>query len=714
MGDQDMPGFRGMRYSKFRHVYGNPYRREKCYNNIPITKNSHDGFFCAVNPKFVAVVLECQGGGAFLVVPIDRFGRQDALNNRLSGHKGPVLDIKWNPFNDNEIASCSEDGTVKVWEIPDTGVLTETTATLLADLVKHTRRVLQIEWHPTASGIILSVGQDNKIVIWDVEQEEPFQIIECHRDRINCVAWSWVGDLLVTTCKDKKIRIIDARTGEILKIGEGHTGTKTSKVAFAGNSDYLVSTGTTRAGSRQIACWKQEDLSKPVQMLDIDVGTGAQLLFYDADSRVAFVVGKGDGSIRYFEINPEEEPCIFRLNEFVTSMPQCGMGIMPKRGLDLKQCELVRFYKLHVSKGVCEPVSMIVPRKSEAFQEDIYPPTVSTEPALTAQNWMAGMDAPPKMVRLGEHGISSVASTAPRPSLRESVSQSKAKETKKAEDTGRESSSRSTKEEHTDSGYSPSWASSGTRVSSTRRVDVSSSPSKRREEVEKENIVPAEATVVHSAPPPAAEEEVSTLSEVSSISSSQSESSEGTRSIASRMAMFEGSSKKGWRRGGSVDSGIPSSTSPKFHLRDTINEDETSVFILKKDSGDRSPLRKGPVRTFSQDGKEVIRIEKEPERERGTSVSSEEQLIRSNGDGSEAAGKTSRASSDVSTRREFMTSKDLGMEQLSPGEEGTMLRKAYLRQDDEIKQLKSQLLLRDQRIRQLEREIEDLTLSSEA
>ena len=33
---------------------------------------------------------------------------------RVSGHGGPVLDIKWSPFNDNIIARSSEDGAVKV------------------------------------------------------------------------------------------------------------------------------------------------------------------------------------------------------------------------------------------------------------------------------------------------------------------------------------------------------------------------------------------------------------------------------------------------------------------------------------------------------------------------------------------------------------------------------------------------------------------------
>lgn len=39
-------------------------------------------------------------------------GRLDFNASRVTGHSGPVLDIKWNPFNDNIIASCSDDCTV--------------------------------------------------------------------------------------------------------------------------------------------------------------------------------------------------------------------------------------------------------------------------------------------------------------------------------------------------------------------------------------------------------------------------------------------------------------------------------------------------------------------------------------------------------------------------------------------------------------------------
>lgn len=67
--------FRGIRSSKFKHVYGLPAKKPQCYDNIKITRNASDANFCAVNPKFLAVVVEVGGGGSFLVWPLDQTGR---------------------------------------------------------------------------------------------------------------------------------------------------------------------------------------------------------------------------------------------------------------------------------------------------------------------------------------------------------------------------------------------------------------------------------------------------------------------------------------------------------------------------------------------------------------------------------------------------------------------------------------------------------------
>lgn len=87
------------------------------------------------------------------------------------------------------------------------------------------------------------------------------------------------------------------------------------------------------------------------------------------------------------------------INTFQTPDPQRGIGMMPKRGCDVNTCEISKFYRLN-NNGFCQAVSMTVPRKSELFQEDLYPDTLSDEPAQSAEEWMSGKDVDPILVSL--------------------------------------------------------------------------------------------------------------------------------------------------------------------------------------------------------------------------------------------------------------------------------------------------------------------------
>ncbi len=146
-------------------------------------------------------------------------GRVDVDHPRITGHRGPVVDLKFNPFNENEIASCSDDGTVKVWYIPNDGLKADTYQWKV-DLHGHQRRVDYIEWHPTAQNLILSAGLDHQVVLWNVERAEPIQVFRCHPDAIQSITWNRNGSLFATTCKDKHIRVIDPRTGRIIAVGK--------------------------------------------------------------------------------------------------------------------------------------------------------------------------------------------------------------------------------------------------------------------------------------------------------------------------------------------------------------------------------------------------------------------------------------------------------------------------------------------------------------
>lgn len=50
----------------------------------------------------------------FDVICFFQTGKLDPHYPKICGHRGSVLDIKWNPFNDFVIASCSEDATVSL------------------------------------------------------------------------------------------------------------------------------------------------------------------------------------------------------------------------------------------------------------------------------------------------------------------------------------------------------------------------------------------------------------------------------------------------------------------------------------------------------------------------------------------------------------------------------------------------------------------------
>uniref|UniRef100_A0A8W7P4G4 Coronin n=1 Tax=Anopheles coluzzii TaxID=1518534 RepID=A0A8W7P4G4_ANOCL len=387
--------FRGVRPSKFRHVYGLPTRKECCYTDISVVRSGNDGNFCAVNPTFLAIVADT----TFVVIPIATTGRIDFQCCKVIGHAGQILDLKWNPFDDHTIASASDDCTIKIWNIPEGGLVNNLT-NYVTELVGHKRKVLHIEWHPTASNVLLSAGFDHTVCVWDTgNTERPLlNVIDCHVDMIYSLAINRDGSMIATTSKDKKLRVIEPRSGIVVSEGICHLGTKCSKAVFLDNGRILT-TGFSRHSDRQYAVWDQHDLRKPLTQEVIDSSSGIVTPYYDYDTRMVYLAGKGDGNIRYYEV-VDEPPYVHYLNQFLSGQPQKALGFMPKRGLNVHQCEVFRFYKLHAAGNICEPISMIVPRKSTLFQSDLYPDTLANLPAIGAKEWFQGRNVSPILMSM--------------------------------------------------------------------------------------------------------------------------------------------------------------------------------------------------------------------------------------------------------------------------------------------------------------------------
>ncbi|XP_069729830.1 coronin-6 isoform X2 [Phaenicophaeus curvirostris] len=388
---------RVVRQSKFRHVFGQPVKADQMYEDIRVSKVTWDSSFCAVNPKFVAIIVESGGGGAFMVLPLAKTGRVDKNHPLVTGHTAPVLDIDWCPHNDNVIASASEDTTVMVWQIPDYVPVRNITEPVVT-LEGHSKRVGIISWHPTARNVLLSAGCDNLVILWNVGTGEMLLVLDdMHTDLIYNVGWNRNGSLLVTTCKDKKVRVIDPRKQQVVaEKTKPHDGARPIRAIFMADGK-IFTTGFSKMSERQLGLWDLKNFEEPIALQEMDTSNGVLLPFYDPDSSIVYLCGKGDSSIRYFEITGEA-PYVHYLNTYSSKEPQRGMGFMPKRGLDVSKCEIARFFKLHERK--CEPIVMTVPRKSDLFQDDLYPDTPGPEPALEADEWLSGKDAEPILISL--------------------------------------------------------------------------------------------------------------------------------------------------------------------------------------------------------------------------------------------------------------------------------------------------------------------------
>ncbi|XP_072224149.1 coronin-1A [Leuresthes tenuis] len=386
-----------VRTSKFRHVFGQGLKADQCYDDIRISQMTWDSNFCTVNPKFVAMIVDASGGGSFIVLPLSKTGRIDMSYPTVCGHTGPVLDIEFCPHNDNIIASGSEDCSVMIWEIPEGGLTTSLTEPVVK-LEGHSKRVGILSWHPTAHNVLMSAGCDNVVILWNVARGDAVvRIDSVHTDLIYSACWNRDGSKILTSCKDKTMRVLDPRKGTVLIEREKpHEGSRPIRAVFVSDGK-ILSTGFSRMSERQVALWDPKNFAEPLTLQELDTSSGALLPFFDPDTGIVYLCGKGDSSIRYFEVT-DEAPYVHYLSMYSSKESQKGMGYMPKRGLEINKCEIARFYKLHERK--CEPIVMTVPRKSDLFQEDLYPDTIGPEPSVEADEWFEGKEAPPNMISL--------------------------------------------------------------------------------------------------------------------------------------------------------------------------------------------------------------------------------------------------------------------------------------------------------------------------
>lgn len=388
---------RFVRASKFRHVHGEPTRKDHCYTGYTRVLTKGEGQGIAANGSFIAVPMQ-GGGGPVAVINRDTPGRAGLNMPVLNVHSGDVTDMEFSPFLPNVIATGSEDCRVAVTVLPEGG-LTENhsqsagTSTVFAG---HQKKIVNVNFHPTAN-VLASSGADNVVKVWDLIAAEEAYSFDEHPGNVADIKWNADGSLLGTTCKDHKMRIFDPRTAGSVQETESFSGPKASKLFWVPNLNQVGAVGADSRSKRQIGLWDPRNFSEPVTRFDLDQAAGILLPHFDPDTSMLYLAGKGDASINYFEIT-EDGPRIHHLSMYRDSESTKGACFLPKRFCDVSKCEVAVGFRL--LRDYIMPISFQVPRKSDMFQADLYPDTYAGVPSLTPDDYKAGKNAEPTKVSM--------------------------------------------------------------------------------------------------------------------------------------------------------------------------------------------------------------------------------------------------------------------------------------------------------------------------
>lgn len=108
------------------------------------------------------------------------------------------------------------------------------------------------------------------------------------------MSWSANGALMVTTSRDKKLRIWDVRQERPAHVVPGHSGAKNSRAVWMGEHDRVATTGFSKMSDRQLALWDIRDPKEPVGGFTmLDSISGVCMPFWDDSTKCLYLAGKG-------------------------------------------------------------------------------------------------------------------------------------------------------------------------------------------------------------------------------------------------------------------------------------------------------------------------------------------------------------------------------------------------------------------------------------
>ena len=185
----------------------------------------------------------------------------------LLGHTAPIRSISFTA-DGRFLVSASDDNTIKVWSARQQTALGRdlVRGELVKTMCGHSGAVADVALAASSPGRLASVSQDGAARYWDIDQYEETRVLKGHTDAVLDANFSPSGLDLVTASRDQSALVWNLQTDRMVHtLKEGHPYLASNAAFFPGN-DRLATSGADGT----VRVW---DLATGVECLTLH-GTG--------------------------------------------------------------------------------------------------------------------------------------------------------------------------------------------------------------------------------------------------------------------------------------------------------------------------------------------------------------------------------------------------------------------------------------------------------
>ncbi|KAL7715819.1 Coronin [Entamoeba marina] len=387
--------------SKYKHLQCKDYKSDQWYPDVRPNDGGPEVTMIAASANYVAVNWKSAGAGVIGCIPLSCMNKRKEDPLMLQGHTDKVIDIVSCPFDDNLFFSSSMDATIRCWKLPyptELGQVINPTITLNG----HKKKVDVIAHH-FAAPLIASGSSDNTIKLWDYEANKEVVSIASSNACFS-MDWSYNGDTLITTEKSKKLQVYDFRSGSVVKEYKCHDGIKASNARFASKTDpFIFSVGFDRMQNRQYGVYDLR-LDAPVAIKPFPSSSSICCPVVDIDTSLIYINGRGDSLVKVFEFDSTNKSYISEITQQNAGESLKGIALVPKRSVNVKECEINKLLRLGQNK-ISKNGSYVIRRASTRYQDDLYPDTIWVGQNISAEDYLKGENAVPKLHHLKLHSM---------------------------------------------------------------------------------------------------------------------------------------------------------------------------------------------------------------------------------------------------------------------------------------------------------------------